>query len=157
MGLTREEKAAQKAANDAAWEAERARKAFEESPAGRARAAFERGDGFYEVELDMRATGNLNSHGGSGVDSARGSSRTRSRRMDALSQVEGEGWVFVQASYVFVQTGEDSRDKFMASGQRTAIRGKIVGVYLFRRVEARSYPPVDNGDSSQVGESPTGG
>jgi hypothetical protein len=135
MGLTREEKAAQKAANDAAWEAERARKAFEESPAGRARSAFEQGDGFFEIELDMRSTGSLNSHGGSGVDIRRGVGESRSRRMDALSQIEGEGWSFVQSSYVFVQTGEDSRDKFMASGQRTAIKGKIVGVYLFRRVE----------------------
>lgn len=63
--------------------------------------------------------------------------------MDALSQVEGEGWVFVQASYVFVQTGEDSRDKVMASGQRTWIRGKIIGVYLFRRSETLASIPAD--------------
>jgi hypothetical protein len=48
----------------------------------------------------------------------------------------------VQSSYVFVQTGEDSRDKFMASGQRTAIKGKIVGVYLFRRAVQPSPPAV---------------
>jgi hypothetical protein len=147
MGLTREEKAAQKAAqkaaNDAAWEAERARKAFEESPAGRARSAFEQGDGFFEIELEMRATGNLNSHGLTGSDyGGWGPNRPRSGRMDALSQVEGEGWAFVQSSYVFVQTGEDSRDKFMASGQRTAIKGKIVGVYLFRRAVQPSPPAV---------------
>lgn len=153
MGLTREEKAAEKTARDAEREAEKAardaekqaereRRAFEASPAGQARVAFERGDGFFEVELDMRATGNLNSHGGTGSDHGGwGPNRPRSGRMDALSQVEGEGWAFVQASYVFVQTGEDSRDKFLASGQRTSIRGEIVGIYLFRRREEAARPP----------------
>lgn len=141
MGLTREDKAAQKASREAEKQAERERKAFEASPAGQARAAFERGDGFFEVELDMRATGNLNSHGGTGSD--RGDwapHRPRSGRMDALSQVEDEGRAFMQASYVFVQTGEDSHDKFLASGQRTAIRGKIVGIYLFRRRDDAARP-----------------
>jgi hypothetical protein len=130
MGLTREEKAEQKVARAAEKEAERERKAFEESPAGQARAAFERGDGYFEIELD------LSPHGGTGSDQGSwGPHRPKSGRTDALSQVEGEGWAFVQASHVFVQTGEDSRDKFMTSGQRTSIRGEIVGIYLFRRRE----------------------
>jgi hypothetical protein len=146
--VSREEKAAQQAARDAekavrdaARQAERGQREFEESPAGQARVAFERGDGFFEIELAMRETGSLNSHGGTGSDHGGwGPHRPRSGRMDALSQVEGEGWAFVQASYVFVQTGEDSRDKFMASGQRTSIRGKMVGIYLFRRTETRQEP-----------------
>lgn len=142
MGLTREEKAEQKATREAEKKAEREQRAFDASPAGQARAAFERGDGFFEVELDMRGTGNLNSHGSTGADSSWGANRPRSGRMDALSQIEGEGWKFVQANYVFVQTGEDSRDKFLASGQRTAIKGKIVGIYLFRRHEGTVKPPI---------------
>jgi hypothetical protein len=58
--------------------------------------------------------------------------------MDALSRIEGEGWAFVQASYVFVQTGEDSRDKFLASVSGRRIRGKMI--YLFRRTERRQEP-----------------
>lgn len=150
MGLTREEKAEQKAVREAEKQAEREQCAFESSPAGQARAAFERGDGFFEIELDMRTTGSLNSHGSTGFDSAWGRNRPRSGRMDALSQVEGEGWVFVQASYVFVQTGEDSRDKFMASGQRTSIRGKITGVYLFRRSETPALIPANQPGSTSV-------
>jgi hypothetical protein len=153
------EKAAEKAARDAAQEAELARQAFEESPAGQARAAAERGDGFFEIELDLRTTGNLNPYGATGVDQAAswtGSNRPVGGRMDVLSQIEREGWVLFQANHVHVQLGEESRDKWGTSGQRTSIKGKIVGVYLFRRVEARAYPPVGNGDSSQVRDTPTG-
>ncbi len=107
MRITREEKAVR----DAAKEEERARKAFEASPAGRARAAAERGDGYFEIELDLRG----------GEDG------------DALSRVEAEGWRFLQASHVFVQTGGDSREKFLVPGQRTSVSGLIVGIYLFRR------------------------
>lgn len=167
MGLTREEKAAaktareaEKAAREAAERAERERKAFEESPAGQARAAAERGDGFFEIELDLRTTGNMNPYGAAGTDQAAswtGSNAPRAGRMDVLSQVEREGWVLHTANHVHVQLGEESRDKWGSSGQRTSIKGKIVGVYLFRRVEDRSYPPVSNGDLPQVRETPTGG
>lgn len=145
MGLTREEKAAEKAAREAEkaaqfaeQQAERVRKAFAESPAGQARAAAERGDGFFEIELDLRTTGNLNPYGATGVDQAAswtGSNRPVGGRMDVLSQIEREGWALFQANHVHVQLGEESRDKWGSSGQRTSIKGKIVGVYLFRRVE----------------------
>jgi hypothetical protein len=66
MGMTREEKAAEKAARDAAREAEKAardaerqaereRREFEESPAGQARAAFEQGDGFFSLYSAVKA------------------------------------------------------------------------------------------------------
>jgi hypothetical protein len=145
MGLTREEKAAERATRDAAKQAERDRKAFAESPAGQARAAFERGDGFFEIELDLRSTGNLNPYGATGVDQAAswtGSNRPAGGRMDVLSQIEGEGWQLFQANHVHVQLGEESRDKWSSSGQRTSIKGKIVGVYLFRRAVQPSPPGV---------------
>lgn len=152
-----EDKAARRAERDEAMAAEKAkrqaekeRRRFERSPQGQARAAFQRGDGFYEVELNVRATGSLNSHGGSGSDvNAYGFPHRRNGgRTDALSVIESEGWRLEHTNAVFVQTGEDSRDKFMASGQRVAVRGEIVGLYLFRRCEAnlseaaRSAPPV---------------
>jgi hypothetical protein len=56
--------------------------------------------------------------------------------MDIMSQVEAEGWALTYANHVNVQTGEDSRNRWMESGQRVAIRGKLVGIYLFRRDEA---------------------
>jgi hypothetical protein len=36
---------------------------------------------------------------------------------------------------VFVEEGQQSRDKFMSSGQNVAIKGTTVGYYLFRRCE----------------------
>jgi hypothetical protein len=30
-------------------------------------------------------------------------------------------------------TGESSRDRILASGERTAVSGQTVGIYLFRR------------------------
>lgn len=138
MGKSREERAAERAAEAAARDAERARKAFEESPVGRARAAHAGGDGWFEVELDLRSTGNLNPYGATGQDTAAsmfGSNAPRGGRMDVLSQVESEGWVLHTANHVYVQLGEESRDKWGSSGQRVSVRGKLVGIYLFQRRE----------------------
>ena len=33
-------------------------------------------------------------------------------------------------------TGQQSRDKFMSSGQNVAVAGTVIGYYLFRRCEA---------------------
>jgi hypothetical protein len=128
-----EEKAAKQAEKDA--------QAFAASPVGQARAATQRGDGYFEIEVDLRATGNLNPWA-AGQDhhaSLMGApNRPRQGRMDVLSQVEAEGWVLQHVSHVFVQTGEESRDKFASSGQRVAVRGKIVGIYLFGRAASAS-------------------
>jgi hypothetical protein len=149
VGLTREEKAAErtareteKATREAAKAAARVQQQFDSSVQGRARAAFASGDGFFEIELDLRATGNLNSHGGTGFDGGSlGGHKPRSGRMDVLSVIESEGWELAFVDHVFVMTGEDSRDKFMASGQRTSVRGKIIGIYLFRRSESAVPTP----------------
>jgi hypothetical protein len=41
-----------------------------------------------------------------------------------------------QRFFVFVEQGQESRDKFMSSGQNDAIKGEVVGYYLVRRCEA---------------------
>jgi hypothetical protein len=138
MARAREERAAEKAAQAAAKREQAERRAFEESPVGRARVAFGRGDGWFEVELDLRTTGNLNPYGATGQDTAAslfGSNAPRAGRMDVLSQVEAEGWVLHTANHVYVQLGEESRDKWGSSGQRVSVKGKLVGIYLFRRDE----------------------
>ena len=44
-----------------------------------------------------------------------------------------QGWSLVNGSFVFHQTGSESRDKFLASGQHIAVAGTVVGYYLFKR------------------------
>ncbi|MFF4014399.1 hypothetical protein [Streptomyces sp. NPDC001843] len=107
-----------------------------------ARKAFDRGDGWFETEVDQRSAGGLNPYGGTGHDSgmpplARNKldhpGAPHSPRSDLLSRIEDVGWKLHTAQYVYVQLGEESRDKWLSSGQRVAIKGKIVGMYLFRR------------------------
>ena len=55
-----------------------------------------------------------------------------------LNAVCNEGWELVNGAFVFVETGQQSRDKMMSSGQNVAIKGRVVGYYLFRRDESPS-------------------
>lgn len=66
-------------------------------------------------------------------------SRTSKRTSDpvaVLNSVCHEGWELVNGSFVFVEEGQQSRDKFMSSGQNVAIKGTTVGYYLFKRCDA---------------------
>jgi hypothetical protein len=112
-------------------EAERERVAFERSPAGRAQAAFREGDHVFQYSIDV-----MNQKA---VIAAMIGSTTRQRESDpvaVLNSVCREGWELVNGSFVFVEQGQQSRDKLMASGQNVAIKGEVVGYYLFKRCEA---------------------
>jgi hypothetical protein len=61
--------------------------------------------------------------------------RSSTDPVDVLNAVCGEGWELVNGSFVFVEQGQESRDKFMSSGQNVAITGTTIGYYLFRRSE----------------------
>jgi hypothetical protein len=67
-----------------------------------------------------------------------GSTTSKKRRDPAaiLYSVCNEGWELVNGSFVFVEEGQQSRDKFGSSGQNVAVKGTTVGYYLFRRCEA---------------------
>ncbi len=47
-----------------------------------------------------------------------------------------EGWELVNGSFVFLETGSQSRDKFMRSGQQIAVSGTVWGYYVFKRCDA---------------------
>jgi hypothetical protein len=107
-----------------------------------ARGAFERGDGWFEAEVEQRSVGSLDPYGGTGQDHGMPPlsrikvghpSVPHAARSDLLSRIEDEGWKLHTAQYVYVQLGEESRNKWFSSGQRVAVRGKIVGRYLFHR------------------------
>lgn len=58
------------------------------------------------------------------------------------------GWALEETttgngSFVFVEQGQQSRDKFMSSGQNVAIKGQTVGFYLFRRSEENRRQPTE--------------
>jgi hypothetical protein len=141
---TEEEKAARDAAKtqkrhdkeEARRQAEfqKAWNAFWASPAGMARRSFENGDHVFQYSLDV-----VNQDA---VVVAMIGSTTRKKQADAtdvLNAVAREGWELVNGDFVFVMEGQQSRDKFMTSGQNVAVKGTVLGYYLFKRSEANRY------------------
>jgi hypothetical protein len=109
---------------------EREEQAFFKSPAGRARVAFEEGDHVFQYAINV-----MNQEA---IIVAMVGSRTKKRTsdpVDVLNSVCHEGWEIVNGSFVFVEEGQQSRDKFMSSGQNVATKGSVVGYYLFKRCE----------------------
>jgi hypothetical protein len=125
-----EERAVNEAAK-AREEAEREGRRFRATLVGRARTAFERGDQLFQYEHAVTSQQAV-------IVAMVGSSvkATSSDPSDILNAVCREGWELVNGSFVFVEQGQQSRDKFMSSGQNVAIKGDTVGYYLFRRCEA---------------------
>ncbi|MGI8434309.1 MAG: hypothetical protein ACR2LE_06180 [Nocardioidaceae bacterium] len=110
---------------------ELAQKFFMSSPAGQARSAYDRGDLVFQYDQDV-----INQKA---IIAAMMGSTTTKRVHDSvtiLNSVCHEGWELVNGSFVFVEEGQESRDKFMSSGQNVAIKGRVVGYYLFKRSEA---------------------
>jgi len=60
-----------------------------------------------------------------------------------LNAVAREGWEIVSADFPFVMTGQQSRDKFMSSGQNVAVAGTVLGYYVFKRCDANRVSETD--------------
>lgn len=129
-----------KADEKAGKERATAEEAFLKSPVGRATEARAEGAGFFHVELEMSEVGRSNLDLLAGYGGAPGVDRKRAGHADVLAQVEDVGWRLEHVGYVYVETGQVSRDKLLSSGQQVATLGKTVGHFLFRRVECQ----VDN-------------
>jgi hypothetical protein len=109
---------------------QKVRKAFLASPAGQAQTAFDRGDQVFQYAIDVMSQ--------EAIIVAMTGSTTSKKTTDpteVLNSVCNEGWRLVNGSFVFVEQGQQSRDKFMSSGQNVAIKGTTVGYYLFSRCE----------------------
>ena len=115
--------------------------AFLRSPVGRATAARAEGAGFFHVELEMSEVGRSNLDLLVGYSGAPGVERKGAGHGDVLAQVEDIGWRLEHVGYVYVETGQVSRDKLLSSGQQVATLGKTVGHFLFRRAETAA--PLD--------------
>ena len=126
---TEEEQRAAAAAK-AAKQTEREAAAFTASPVGQARTAFQQGDRLFQVDFEvMKQTAEIVAMMGS-YNTKKANDPTA-----VLNAIAAEGWELITGSFVFVVQGEQSRDKFMASGQNVAVKGATVGYYLFRRAE----------------------
>lgn len=127
------EKRRQKEEARAAKDAQRAEEDYLRSPAGRARAARDAGDRFFQISLPITETERTWISALSGDVSTK--SRGGASGMHLLEQIEQEGWRLENVGYVFEETGSISRDKFLSSGQVEQVTGRIVAIYLFRAVE----------------------
>ena len=98
---------------------------------GQARIAKHAGDKFFLVEIALDATTRATS-----VASTIGTtSRKYTGHGRTIGYIENEGWELVHAGFVFKETGQVSRDKFLSSGQQVSTTGLTVGVYLFRATD----------------------
>jgi len=102
------------------------------SPVEKAQAAFERGDRFLQLEMPHATV--TGSAGTFLTPSNSGAIRpTGGGSNDILGQIEETGWHLEHASWVFIETGQSSRNRALASGQTVVVNGEVVGLYLFRR------------------------
>lgn len=107
---------------------EREAREFAESPAGQAREVYQRGDRIFQVSFNLQDVG-------ARIAVMENALTTRKAHdvSDVLNSILAEGWELHSFSTTFVNEGEESRDKFMASGQQVAVRGHLVGTYVFTR------------------------
>ncbi len=139
---TEEEKAAELAAQEearalskqraAAQQEEKRQAAHAASPAGQAAAAKAAGRRYFQVVDDVTTAKASATWEGNVTREA------RRDQIGLIESVEDAGWVLHDVGYVFQETASDSKSKAIGSGERTAISGKIVGIYLFRAVPGLS-------------------
>ena len=132
---TNAQRAAEKAAAQERKTQERAAReraqheaAFNRSPAGQARSSHQRGDRLFQVSISLEDIE-------SNVVAMSNAFTTRRANdvSEVINSILAEGWDFHTLSTTFVNEGEESRDRFLASGQHVAVRGRIVGTYVFTR------------------------
>jgi hypothetical protein len=122
------------------------REDFFRSPAGQARVAYETGAHVFQYSIDVHKTQAV-------VVAMVGAYARAESTTDPsaiLNSVCTEGWDLVNGSFVFLELGSESRDKFMASGQQVAVKGSIVGYYLFKRCEENKKQAPDPWDAPRL-------
>jgi hypothetical protein len=135
-GKSEAEKAAEQA-EDQRQAAEQARRheeavqqkeaaAYAASPVGQAEAAAAAGAAFFQTQIEVSRL-----EGDASFGAASGSIR-HSASADLFGQIESCGWRLENVGYVFVETGTTSTSRVMMSGDATAVRGVVLGIYLFR-------------------------
>src|SRR5664279_4808153 len=96
---------------------ERAAQEYAASPLGRAEAARERGDGFFQIHLPVTTLSGDRSWFGSSdnrIEPVR--NVRRDGKPDILTQIEDVGWRLEHVGYVFVETGATTSGRMLTSG-----------------------------------------
>jgi hypothetical protein len=132
------EKEARKAAAAEAKASEAAAKRIDEqeekfwaSPYGQARSAKLAGDRYFQVEMPLDST----RHRPMAIGDISVRAQRHSGQGSILTAIEREGWKLMQAGFVFKETGQISRDKFLSSGQQVNTTGETWGIYLFHATD----------------------
>lgn len=129
--VARAAQAQAQAAARAAQEQAKAEAAYWQSPVGQAAQAKQRGDRFFQTEIETSTLSGYASFASS--DSSR--TERQSGAGDLLGQIEALGWRLEHASWVFIETGMSSRDRMFSTGEQTMTSGRVEGIYLFRSVD----------------------
>jgi hypothetical protein len=154
----REEERARQAEVRAAAQVDQQREAesaaFNASPPGKARAARQAGQRYFQFSMPLED-----------VDRtwmAKFSHEMDTRVTDTsdavgvtLTVIEKEGWELIHSGFTFRETAQASRDKLLASGQQIATIGQTIGFYLFRATDGAASP--DTAAPSRTRVEPAGG
>lgn len=103
-------------------------------PTEAAREAWDRGDLYFQLELEVNKVGGFTTFSSFGSSANR--VKSAGGRTDLLGQLDTMGWELQHVGYVFVETGATTSNRITGTGQGVVTRGKTVGIYLFRRREA---------------------
>ena len=101
-----------------------------------ARTARTRGAGFLEIQLEVAESSRDVRFG-----EADSGERTARDHGEILAAIESEGWRLEHVGYVFVPTGQSTRQKVLGTGESVAVSGVTVGFYLFRALAFESTTP----------------
>lgn len=110
----------------------RARQEWADSPLGRASAAKEAGQPFFEIQLEV---GRAEGQAMWGTRNYASSEQITSSA-ELLGAIEELGWRLEHAGYIFRMTGQSSTERMFVSGEESAVSGVTLGIYLFRSVAA---------------------
>jgi hypothetical protein len=108
---------------------EEARDRYLASPVGKAEAAYQGGQTFFQLIMNISQIEGKSSD----WNYSQSTLTRRFNATDTLGQIEEMGWHLEHVGYVFVETGEVARSKALSSGSVTRTQGYVEGIYLFRR------------------------
>lgn len=101
---------------------------LEDSPVGAARRAFEAGDEIFQCSFQA-----MSQRAAVSAFAPVTPDQEEADPASLLNGIAGQGWETVAADFVFVATGEVSRNRWILTGSKVAVGGIVIGYYVFRR------------------------